>query len=327
MGNDSNQSILKRGTLDEHESVFLRDVIADARAPSTRRAYRNDVRRFTDWCAVREIDPFPVEIEPLLKHIIWMVEQGRKLSTIERSIVSLSLAQDILKQGNSLRSSVELREFLKGLRRRKRREEPIKEAPALMLADLKEFVATCDVTTRSGLRDRALLVIGWFGAFRRSELVALNFGDVREVREGLRVHVRHSKTDQEARGAIVGLPRRTDALCPVAAVRAWRAALRAESTTATEDGAAVFVALDNRCRLRRLAPQAVERILRTHAGPPSEARPLWTPHSLRAGFATEAARAGKAIFAIKRQTRHRSLAVLERYMREAETFVGNAADL
>lgn len=327
MGNDSNQGMVKRGTLDEHESAFLRDVIADARAPSTRRAYRNDVRRFTEWCSVREVKAFPVDIEALLKHLIWMVEQGRKLSTIERSVVSLSLAQDILKQGDSLRSSVELREFLKGLRRRKRREEVVKEAPALMLADLRELVANCDVTTRSGLRDRALLVVGWFGAFRRSELVALNFGDVREVREGLRIHVRHSKTDQEARGAIVGLPRRSDGLCPVQALRAWRAALHDESKAATEDGGAVFVALDNRCRLRRLAPQAVERVLRARAGTSSEARPLWTPHSLRAGFATEAARAGKAIFAIKRQTRHRSLAVLERYMREAETFVGNAADL
>ncbi len=327
MGDDSNQGILKRGTLDEHESAFLRDVIAEARAPSTRRAYRNDVQRFTDWCSVREIEPFPIEIESLLKHLIWMVEQGRKLSTIERSVVSLSLAQDILKQGAPLRNSVELREFLKGLRRRKRREEPVKEAPALMLADLKELVGRCDLTTRSGLRDRALLVIGWFGAFRRSEIVALNFGDVREVREGLRVHVRFSKTDQEGYGAIVGLPRRTDALCPVSAFRAWRTALKAESTAAAEDGAAVFVALDNRCRLRRLAPQAVERVLRTHVRAPSEARPLWTPHSLRAGFATEAARAGKPIFAIKRQTRHRSLAVLERYMREAETFVGNAAEL
>jgi len=327
VGIDADKSLVKPGTLDEHESAFLRGVIADARAPSTRRAYGNDVRRFTEWCSLREITPFPVNIEALLKHLIWMVEQGRKLSTIERAVVSMSLAQDILKQGDSLRSSVELREFLKGLRRRKRREESVKEAPALMLADLKELVGNCDVTKRRGLRDRALLTIGWFGAFRRSELVALNFGDVREVREGLRVNVRHSKTDQEARGAIVGLPRRTDSLCPVQALRARRGALADESKAATEDSAAVFVALDNRCRLRRLAPQAVERVLRTHLGSGSEARPLWTPHSLRAGFATEAARAGKPIFAIKRQTRHRSLAVLERYMREAETFVGNAADL
>ena len=89
---------------------------------------------------------------------------------------------------------------------------------ASYVAGLKAVVATLPTTTRVGLRNRALLLVGWFGALRRSELVALN-RDVRDDVDGLVVKVRSSKTDHEGVGAVLGLPRRADELCPAVAVR------------------------------------------------------------------------------------------------------------
>lgn len=322
MRENQTQSIVRFERLSDKESNVVRELMAAARSEQTRRGYAADVKRFIVWSNSHNIEPFPIHVETVMRHVVWLLERGSKLATIERTLVSLGVVQAAV-GGEPFKTSVELRQFLKGLRRQKRAGEVVREAPALMLEDLRVVVGRVDVATRQGLRDRALLLLGWFGAMRRSELVALNFGDVAESREGLRVTIRRSKTDQEARGAVLGLPRRRDELCPVAALRAWRAALATE-TSATEDGGAVFVALDNRCRLRRLAPQAVERVLRRYAG---EEGPRWTPHSLRAGFATSAARAGKSTWAIRRQTRHRSVASLTRYMREAEVFVDSAADL
>lgn len=322
MRENETQSIVRFERLTDKESNVVRELMAAARSEQTRRGYAADVKRFIAWSKNHNIEPFPIHVETVIRHVVWLLERGSKLATIERTLVSLGVVQSAV-GGEPFKTSVELRQFLKGLRRQKRVGEVVREAPALMLEDLRVVVGRVDVATRQGLRDRALLLFGWFGAMRRSELVALNFGDVAESREGLRVTIRRSKTDQEARGAVLGLPRRRDELCPVAALRAWRAALATE-TSATEDGGAVFVALDNRCRLRRLAPQAVERVLRRYAG---EDDPRWTPHSLRAGFATSAARAGKSTWAIRRQTRHRSVASLTRYMREAEVFVDSAADL
>jgi integrase len=317
-----NKSIVRFERLSEKESQIVHELMAAARSEQTRRGYASDVKRFLTWCNDQMLEPFPVQVETVMRHVVWLIERNCKLATIERTLVALGVVQAAI-GGAPFKASVELRQFLKGLRRRKRADEVVREAPALMLEDLRAVVGRIDVATRQGLRDRALLLVGWFGAMRRSELVALNFGDIVESREGLRVTIRRSKTDQESRGAVLGLPRRRDELCPVAALRAWRAALATE-TSATQDGEAVFVALDNRCRLRRLAPQAVERILRRYVGQDS---PPWTPHSLRAGFATSAARAGKSTWAIRRQTRHRSVASLTRYMRDAEVFVNSAADL
>ena len=299
----------------DREAELLRGIISDARAPATRRAYASDVRRFVTWCEGRGFDAFPAAPTTMLLHLLALVDGGRALATVERALISIGLAQ-VLAGGENPRHAVEVREFMKGLRRRMRSLRK-REAPPLMLDDLRRLVATQTTTTRIGVRNRALLVVGWFGAMRRSELVGLNRADVRVDVDGLVVVIRSSKTDQEGQGAALGLPRRRDELCPAAALRAWLAVRE-------DNNPALFVALDHRRRGERLAAQGVERVMAA-AATAAKLELHFTPHSLRAGFATQAARAGKAAHAIRRQTRHRSLAMLERYIREGEVFVGNPA--
>lgn len=313
-GTPDNLAIVR---VSDREAELLRSVMAEARSAATRRAYATDVRRFVRFCQSRGIEPFPAPPTAVLVHLGAMLEEGRKLATIERAVVAVSLAQ-VVAGGANPRDDVNVREFMKGLRRRLR-EQPRREAAPLMLAGLKAVLATLPTTTRIGLRNRALLLVGWFGALRRSELVALNRADVRDDVDGLVVKVRSSKTDQEGVGAVLGLPRRADELCPAVAVRQWLA-------VRDDVDDALFVALDRRCGGRRLNAKGVERIVGAaveNAGLVGQ----FTAHSLRAGFATQAARSGKAAHAIRRQTRHRSLAMLERYIREGEVFIGNAADL
>ena len=170
----------------------------------------------------------------------------------------------------------------------------------------------------SEIRDRALLLIGFAGAFRRSELVALDVEDVEEVPEGLRVTIRRSKTDREDLGAVVALPRGSVA-CPVAAFRAW---IRAAGITAGP----VFrpVAKGERLQNVRLTDRSVAKIVKAHAVRVGLDPTAFAGHSLRSGFLTSAAARGASIFKMADQSRHRSMDTLRGYVRDAEIFKDHA---
>jgi len=186
---------------------------------------------------------------------------------------------------------------------------------------LREMVHDLPATAE-GARDRALLLMGFAGAFRRSELVALDRGDVVFDPDGVRVTIRVSKTDQEAAGAVVGLPYgHHPETCPVRALRAWLALLE-------DDAPAVFRRMSKwgtACR-SRLTTQSVALIVKRRAAAVGQDPRLFAGHSLRAGLATSAAAGGATERDIMQQTRHRSVAMVRRYIREGELFhKGNAA--
>ena len=186
--------------------------------------------------------------------------------------------------------------------------------------ELAALLATLDDGLR-GLRDRALLTMGWFGAFRRSELVALDIADVTKEREGLVVAVRRSKRDQEGRGAEKGIPYASNpALCPVRALAAWLEAGRVESGP-------IFRGVDQvgRVATEALSDRSVARIVQRAAEAAGLDPTTVAGHSLRSGFATTAAKKGKSLDAIMRQTLHKSEQVARGYIRHAKLFDDNAA--
>jgi integrase len=187
-------------------------------------------------------------------------------------------------------------------------------------ADIKALVAALPETPY-GLRDRALLLLGFAGAFRRSELVVLDVGDVAIAREGAIVTVRRSKTDQEGAGQQVGVPRgKQPASCSVRALLAWLELLDA-------DAGPIFRSVDRLGRIRptRLGDRDVARIVKRAAARADLDPRRYAGHSLRARLATSAAIAGVEERAIMAQTRHRSVAVARRYIRDGSLFRGNAA--
>jgi site-specific recombinase XerD len=168
-----------------------------------------------------------------------------------------------------------------------------------------------------GLRDRALLLLGFAGAFRRSELVALDCEDIEECETGIRITIRRGKTDQEGQGATIAVVRGSIA-CPVEALRAWRNA--AGITT----GPLFRSVRKGGSAGNRLTDQSVADIVKHHAERVGLDPALFAGHSLRAGFLTSAAKRGASIFKMMDVSRHRSVDTLRGYVRDAEIFKDHA---
>lgn len=174
-----------------------------------------------------------------------------------------------------------------------------------------------------GLRDRALLLIGFTGGFRRSELVGLDHDAVAITRDGLVLTIRRSKTDQEGEGRKVGLPFGSNpATCPVRCFQDWLEASRISEGP-------IFCPINRHGTMggQRLSTKAVARVVKRYVKGIGLDASQFAGHSLRSGFATSAAMAGASEAAIMKQTNHRSLTTVRRYIRDGSLFRENAAAL
>lgn len=289
---------------------------ADASAPSTRKAYKRDAEAFARWCTAKGLAPLPADPASVGVYLAHLADLGRRVTTIERALAAIAAWQRA--HGHAWpKGHPAVRDVMRGIRRRVG-VAPACKAP-IVGTDLARMVAVLGIDL-AGIRDRALLTLGWFGALRRSELVALDVNDVRFVSEGAIVTLRRSKTDQEGRGAERGIPFASNvAACPVRALRAWLDAAR------LTDGP-LFHAVDRygRASEQRMADRTVARIVQRVAQLAGISADV-AGHSLRAGFATTAAADGKDLDAIMRQTGHRSERVARGYIRHATLFTVNAA--
>jgi site-specific recombinase XerD len=284
------------------------------KAKATQRAYKSDFAIFRAWCAERNASPLPATPASTATYLAWEAERGSKPSTIGRRVAAIRYAHKLA--GLPLPTDDErVRATVRGIRRT-HGAAPVKKAPAT--ADRILRMVAANPTSLSGLRDRALLLLGFAGAFRRSELVALDCEDVQETTEGLRVTIRHSKTDQERLGSTIAIPRGV-AACPVMALRAW---LDAASITSGP----LFrpVAKGQRVQAARLTDRSVAKIVQAHAERVGFDPALFAGHSLRSGFLTSAAARGASIFKMMDVSRHRSVDTLRGYVRDAELFRDHA---
>lgn len=285
------------------------EYICAALAGASRRAYQADLAHFLQWGG--SIPASPERIAEYLSAF------GGKLSasTLSRRVVAIGRAHTSQGCQNPCRSDL-VRVVLRGIRRTHgTAQKRVRAAEASLVTDMVR-----DMVGISGLRDRALLLLGFAGAFRRSELVALTVGDLEFVDQGLIVHIRRSKTDQEGQGRKVAIPNARGTACPVKALRQWldTAGIRTES---------VFRSISRTGRISEagLTAQSVALIIKRHARRIGAEPANFSGHSLRAGLATSAAKAGVMPYKIRAQTGHTSDAMLQRYIRDAELFVGNAA--
>jgi integrase len=177
-----------------------------------------------------------------------------------------------------------------------------------------------DLSGTKGIRDRALLLLGFAGAFRRSELVSLDVEDLEFVDRGLFVTLRRSKTDQESAGRKLAIPFARGPMCPVRATKAWL-----EYAGITEG--AIFRVLSRHDGVSdtRLSSNAVAAVVKQRARQIGLDPTKYSGHSLRAGLITSAARLGVSVWKIKAQSGHRSEAMVSRYVRDEDLFNNNAA--
>ncbi len=294
----------------EAAKTFARDQHADA----TRQAYRSDFRIFRDWCVTRSLPHFPAAPETISAFIAAEAKAGVKTSTITRRLAAIRYAHVLAGYEPPTNSEV-VKATMKGIRRTLG-TAPVQKAPATARI-VARMVGSCPSDLR-GLRDRALLLLGFSGAFRRSELAAFQVEDLEEVEGGLRVHVRRSKTDQEAAGQVVAIIR-GERLCPVAAVRAWL-----DAAGITEGPVFRPFTRGGRPLDRQLSSKSVAMVVKRYAEQAGLDPAQFAGHSLRAGFLTSAAENGASLFKMMDVSRHKSVDTLRGYVRRAEEFENHA---
>jgi site-specific recombinase XerD len=290
-----------------------------SRSVATWRAYESDWKTFNAWCQAVDRPALPATSTTVALFLAAQATLGIAPSTLGRRLAAIRLMH-VGAKFPSPHDALEVDEVLRGIRRAWKKPQAQK-APAVE-EEIKRIVDAVEPQTLKGLRDRALLLIGFAGAFRRSELVALDVEHLTARPEGLSVLITSSKTDQEGQGQGVAIPRVKDSpYCPVQAVSDWLVAADIKSN-------AVFRRMqrgDTPGR-DRLTSQSVALVLKDLATKVGLDPARYAGHSLRSGFLTSAARNRASIFKMADQSRHKSLDVLRAYVRNEARFEDHAAE-
>jgi site-specific recombinase XerD len=307
----------ERSALGADDQERLAEYFAARHASSTLRAYRTDWGAFCAWCDIKGLPALPAAAESIAAFLAAEADAGRKISTLRRRLAAIRLAHRLCGR-ESMTSSELVRGTLRGIART-HGSAPEQKAPALV-EQLRAMVDALDCSRPQGLRDRALLSLGFAGAFRRSELVALRVADLEETPEGLRIHIRQSKTDAEGLGQIVPVIR-GDLYCPVHAVHEW---LQAAGIT---DGW-VFRRLyrGGRVSEQALSAHSVAAIVKRHALAVGLDPDQYAGHSLRSGFLTSAALAKASLFKLMEVSRHKDPKTVMIYLRRSSEFENHAGE-
>jgi site-specific recombinase XerD len=294
-------------------------------AENTTRSYKSDWESWEAFCGAHEFTPIPADPEQVRLYLTQLTQfAGRKgvkvkPRTAQRHLAAIAAAHRAQDVAFDTRHPV-LRRTMDGIRRTfGSRQEG---APALRYDDIVAICQGFGLDVRS-LRNKAIILLGFAGGFRRSELVALNVEDL-DFDKGLTVMLKRSKTDPEGKGRTVAIVAGSDPLtCPVAAVKAW---LRAAKIEESGDSALFYpVNRWGAVELSRLTDKAVDRIVKGSSRA-AGLKEIYSAHSLRAGHVTEALGRGADRAAVKRQTGHASDAMLDRYAREADLFENNSSE-
>jgi len=289
------------------------DFARASKSKATLAAYASDWREFEMWCEDRRIPPLGATPEAIASFIASQAQDGKKPSTLSRRLAAIRFRCKAAGLPNPSEAEC-VKATMSGIRR------TYGSAPSRKTAMTAELVLAAVAKPGQGLqaiRDRALLLVGFAGAFRRSELIGLDVADITETPDGVLLHIRRSKVDQEGHGRKVAIPRGQIA-CPVAALQAW---LTAAGIT---EGPIFRRVQGQRAGSNRLSSRIVADIVKAAAKRLGRDVATFAGHSLRAGLITTAARRGVPLLKITAQSGHASLDMLQVYCRDEQLFDGNA---
>lgn len=274
-----------------------------ARAPSTRRAYQSDLRHF-----LAHGGAIPATAEQVARYL---VDHAAVLSmaTLARRLVSIRVTHVAREFPNPTGSEL-VRLTFRGICRKHGRWQ--RRVAALTRSDLFALIPSLGQSTKD-IRDAAILLVGFAGAFRRSELAAIEYRQIEIGEYGALIHIPRSKTDQEGRGRTILIARIPGALCPVAALHQW-----VFKAGITEGPVFRPVTKNGKVRDGGISAGAIASIVKRRISEIGLNPRCYSGHSLRTGFVTEAARLGVPKWRIKAQTGHLSDSALERYIRDGE---------
>ncbi len=293
-----------------------REYIRASKAENTLRGYENDWRAFFAWCESHVVRALPASPETVAAYIAECA--GRlKVGSIHRRLNAIAEAHKAVGMDSPTHAPIVIN-TMKGIRRSKG-TATVQKSPTLT----SDVCAMVDATDAGviGARDRALILLGFAGAFRRSELVALNADDCAFGKDGLTVTLRRSKTDQSGTGRKIGIPYGSNPeTCPVRTLQTW-------IEIAGIASGPLFRAISRHGQVQasRLSGIDVARVVKKLAVRAGLDAAKFAGHSLRAGHATSAAIAGASERSIMNQTGHRSVQMVRRYIRDGSLFRENSA--
>ncbi|WP_296954012.1 site-specific integrase [uncultured Dialister sp.] len=309
------ENSLSRGLSDKSLNA-----LSVTKSKNTIDAYESDWNDFCDWCTYHKKSSYPCSPETVVNYINDLADFA-KAATIRRRISAISENYNASgeKDHNPCRAWI-VKEALIGLTRLKGSMQ--KGKTPVYWEEIEEIISRMDLSSPVQVRDKAILLLGFMGAFRRSELSSLDMEDLKRYPQGIVITIRHSKTDQSSEGQQIGIPyiRNTSMDC-IGAINEW---IRISGIT---NGPLFRSFLKNgKVSSRRLSDKSINLIVKKYVASIGLNPDFYGAHSLRHGFATYAALKGVEERLIMKQTRHHSVEMVRRYINEADLFTNNPID-
>ena len=289
-----------------------------SRASNTLKAYHADWKDFTDWCGWKSVRSLPAEPETITNYINDLADDA-KANTVARRVTAISenhIAAGFIGDRNPAKASM-VRDALSAIRREK---GTFQQGKAPILLETLYQIALCFGDDIQSLRDRAVIMLGFAGAFRRSELARIQYDELTFTKQGMIVFVPRAKGDQLGKGSEIAIPYAPDnAVCAVSATKNW---LDASGITAGP----IFRPFISNMELRntQLSDKSIALIVKKYAELAGFDPKYFAGHSLRRGFATSAAQHDVDTLTIMKQTRHKSEKMVHRYIEQGNLFRNNA---
>ncbi len=294
--------------------------LKSSKANNTIRAYRSDFKDFSVFCAKNGFKSFPTDSKVVALYLTYLSSKGTKISTLKRRLVSLGVIHKLKGHYLDTKHPIVI-ENLMGIKRKigsfQQGKKPI------LINQLKSIINVIDnekTKEIKKIRDKTLILIGFGGGFRRSELVSIDYNDVELVSEGVKIVVRRSKTDQFGEGMVKGLPYFSNQnYCPVLHLKKWLELSNIKSGPIFRRFSKSFKLSEN-----RLTDQSVALLLKNYLDVAGIENKNYSGHSLRSGFATVSAESGADERSIMAMTGHKTTQMVRRYIKEANLFKNNA---
>jgi len=293
--------------------------LKSSKANNTIRAYRSDFKDFSVFCAKNSLKSLPTDSKIVALYLTYLSSKGAKISTLRRRLVSIGVIHKLKGHYLDTKHPIII-ENLMGIKRKigsfQQGKKPI------LINHLKSIINVIDnekTKEIKKIRDKTLILIGFGGGFRRTELVSIDYNDVEMVPEGVKIVIRRSKTDQFGEGMAKGLPYFTNQnYCPVLHLKKWLELSNIKTGPIFRRFSKSFKLSEN-----RLTDQSVALLLKYYLDIAGIENKNYSGHSLRSGFATVSAESG-ADESIMAMTGHKTTQMVRRYIKEANLFKNNA---
>ena len=300
-----------------HEATL--NNLKNSKANNTLRAYKSDFKDFGAFCSKHGLSSLPSEPKVVSLYLTHLSKKS-KISTLRRRLVSISVVHKLKGHYLDTKHPIII-ENLMGIKRIKGSMQKGKKP--ILISHLKSIINVIDeskIEDIKKLRDKTIILVGFGGGFRRSELISIDHDDLEFVPEGLKITIRKSKTDQFGEGMIKGLPYFTnEKYCPVASLKKWLDVSKINSGP-------IFRKFNKGSSLteKRLTDQSVVLLMKEYLTLAGIENKNFAGHSLRSGFATAAAASGADERSIMNMTGHKTTQMVRRYIKEANIFKNNA---